>query len=52
MGRLLARAGTLVSLDLDAFWQPLLPDFQKGTPWLKVLKTLAAYRLLDPGSEW
>lgn len=39
-------------LDLDAFWQPLLPDSQKGTPWLKVLKTLTAYRLLDPGSEW
>ena len=39
-------------LDLDAFWQPLLPDSQKGTPWLKVLKTLAVYRLLDPGSEW
>jgi transposase len=39
-------------LNLDAFWQPLLPDSQKGTPWLKVLKTLVAYRLLDPGSEW
>jgi transposase len=39
-------------LDLDAFWQPLLPDSQKGTPWLKVLKTLVAYRLLEPGSEW
>jgi transposase len=39
-------------LDLDAFWQPLLPDSQKGTPWLKVLKTLVVYRLLDPGSEW
>ncbi len=39
-------------LDLDTFWQPLLPDSQKGTPWLKVLKTLVAYRLLDPGSEW
>jgi transposase len=39
-------------LDLDAFWQPLLPDSQKGTPWLKVLKTLTVYRLLDPGSEW
>jgi transposase len=39
-------------LELDAFWQPLLPDSQKGTPWLKVLKTLVAYRLLDPGSEW
>jgi hypothetical protein len=39
-------------LGLDTFWQPLLPDSQKGTPWLKVLKTLVAYRLLDPGSEW
>jgi len=39
-------------LDLDTFWQALLPDSQKGTPWLKVLKTLVAYRLLDPGSEW
>jgi hypothetical protein len=39
-------------LDLDAFWQPLLPDSQKGTPWLKVLKTLVVYRLLAPGSEW
>jgi transposase len=39
-------------LDLDAFWQPLLPDSQKGTPWFKVLKTLVVYRLLSPGSEW
>ena len=39
-------------LDLDSFWQPLLPDSQKGTPWIKVLKTLVAYRLLSPGSEW
>jgi hypothetical protein len=39
-------------LDLDAFWQPILPDSQKGTPWLKVLKTLVVYRLLAPGSEW
>jgi hypothetical protein len=39
-------------LDLDTFWQPLLPDSQKGTPWLKVLKTLVAHRLLEPGSEW
>lgn len=39
-------------LNLDAFWVPLLPDSQKGTPWLKVLKTLVVYRLLDPGSEW
>lgn len=39
-------------LGLDSFWQPLLPDSRKGTPWLKVLKTLVVYRLLAPGSEW
>lgn len=39
-------------LQLDDFWQPLLPDSRKGTPWLKVLKTLTVYRLLAPGSEW
>ena len=39
-------------LYLDTFWQPLLPDSQKDTPWLKVLKTLVANRLLEPGSEW
>jgi len=39
-------------LQLDTFWQPLLPNSRKGTPWLKVLKTLVTYRLLAPGSEW
>lgn len=39
-------------LDLDGFWQARLPDSREGTPWLKVLKTLVAYRLIDPGSEW
>ena len=39
-------------LDLDAFWLPRLPASRKGTPWLKVLKTLVAYRLIAPGSEW
>ncbi len=39
-------------LDLDAFWTPRLPDSRNGTGWLNVLKTLVAYRLLDPGSEW
>jgi transposase len=39
-------------LDLDSFWAPRLPDSRKGTGWLQVLKTLVAYRLLDPGSEW
>ena len=39
-------------LGLDAFWKAHLPDSRKGTDWLAVLKTLVAYRLLDPGSEW
>ncbi len=51
-----AAAGSLWNsghrLDPDTFWQPLLPDSQKGTPWFKVLKTLGVHRLLDPGSEW
>jgi hypothetical protein len=39
-------------LELDAFWQPRLLPSRKGTRWLNVLKTLVAYRLIDPGSEW
>lgn len=39
-------------LNLDAFWGLCLPNSRKGTSWLNVLKTLVAYRLLDPGSEW
>lgn len=39
-------------LGLDEFWASRLADSRKGTDWLKVLKTLTAYRLLDPGSEW
>jgi len=39
-------------LELDTFWAPRLPASREGTPWLKVLKTLVAYRLIDPGSEW
>ena len=39
-------------LQLDCFWQPRLAPSRKGTPWLKVLKTLVVYRLLEPGSEW
>ena len=39
-------------LELDAFWRPRLRPSREGTPWLKVLKTLTAYRLIDPGSEW
>lgn len=39
-------------LDLDAFWCARLPPSREGTPWLRVLQTLVAYRLIDPGSEW
>ena len=39
-------------LQLDAFWGPRLPPSREGTRWLNVLKTLVAYRLLDPGSEF
>jgi Transposase DDE domain len=39
-------------LRLDNFWSPRLPASREGTRWLDVLKTLVAYRLIDPGSEW
>ena len=39
-------------LGLDEFWAPRLPDSREGTRWLHVLKTLVAYRLIDPGSEF
>jgi transposase len=39
-------------LELDSFWRSRLARAQGNTPWLKVLKTLVVYRLVDPGSEW
>jgi transposase len=39
-------------LELDSFWRPRFARARGNTPWLKVLKTLVAYRLIDPGSEW
>ena len=39
-------------LQLDDFWSPRLPPSRQGTRWLNVLKTLAIYSLIDPGSEW
>jgi transposase len=39
-------------LRLDAFWRPVLPPSREGTNWLNILKTLASYRLISPGSEW
>jgi hypothetical protein len=39
-------------LRLDDFWSPRLGASRQGTRWLQVFKTLVAYRLIDPGSEW
>jgi hypothetical protein len=39
-------------LRLDEFWSSRLPVSRKGTCWRNVLKVLAAYRLIDPGSEF
>lgn len=39
-------------LELDDFWRDRLGRSREGTEWLHVLKTLAMYRLIDPGSEW
>jgi transposase len=39
-------------LRLDAFWEKALPPSREGTSWLNVLKTLASYQLISPGSEW
>lgn len=39
-------------LELDEFWSGKLGRSREGTEWLHVLKTLAMYRLIDPGSEW
>lgn len=39
-------------IDLDAFWSGRLPPSREGTRWLNVFKTLTAYRMIEPGSEW
>ena len=39
-------------LKMDDFWSEKLLSSRKGTRWLNVFKTLVAYRLIDPGSEW
>ena len=39
-------------LALEEFWRERLAPSREGTSWLSVLKTLVAYRLIDPGSEW
>ena len=39
-------------LQLDQFWSGRLGESREGTSWYQVLLVLAAYRLIDPGSEW
>ena len=39
-------------LGLDAFWAPALPPSREGASWLNILKTLVAYQLISPRSEW
>jgi hypothetical protein len=39
-------------LGLDHFFAARLPVSREGTDWEKVLRILAIYRLLSPGSEW
>jgi hypothetical protein len=39
-------------LGLREFWQERLGGSREGTNWEHVLQVLAAYRLIEPGSEW
>jgi len=39
-------------LDLDRFWEERLPAGRQGARWKDILKTIAIYRLISPGSEW
>jgi transposase len=39
-------------LKLEEFWRTKLPASREGTSWYHVLLVLAAYRLIEPGSEW
>lgn len=39
-------------LGLDEFWRERLPVGRQGARWEDILKTLAIYRLVSPGSEW
>ena len=39
-------------LQLDQFFEPLLPASRKGTQWYKILQLLVCNRLIQPGSEW
>ena len=39
-------------LRLDDFCTKALAPSREGTSWLNILKTLASYQLISPGSEW
>jgi hypothetical protein len=39
-------------LGLDKFWAQKLPVSREGTRWDLILAASAAYRLIEPGSEW
>ena len=40
------------TLGLDKFFSEHLGSSREGTDWEKVLRVMAVYRLLSPGSEW
>ena len=39
-------------LNLDDFWAERLPVGRQGARWGDILKMIAIYRLVSPGSEW
>ena len=39
-------------LNLDDFWSKRLPVGRQGARWGDILKMIAIYRLVSPGSEW
>lgn len=39
-------------LGLDDFWAERLPVGRQGARWANILKMIAIYRLVSPGSEW
>ena len=39
-------------LGLDGFWRERLPVGREGARWSDILKIIAIYRLVSPGSEW
>ena len=39
-------------LNLDDFWAKRLPVGRQGARWGDILKMIAIYRLVSPGSEW